>query len=157
MQKFPRIVFLTSALCALLVLAAAPVEAQMVTELIAAQNETVGAVTITNDGVTATATYQITEPEWCIIVTHFYAKNEPPAKAAPGRFNFKNRHPCVQTASYDIPLAGDLSGGFFAAAHAEVVIVDDLSGRVTRNETAWGFGPFPMPTGWGWYFTFIVE
>ena len=145
-------------LCALIVAFTAPsAQAAMVTELIAGQNEVVGAVTITNDAVSATATYQITEPGWCIVVTHFYADTEPPAKAAPGRFPFKDRHPCVQTVQYTVPLTGEFSGGFFAAAHAEVVIVDDLTGRITRNETAWGFGPFNMPTGWGWYFAFIVE
>ena len=145
-------------LCALFAVLMAPAaDAAITTELIAGQNEVVGAVTIINDAVSATVTYQITQPDWCIVVTHFYAGTAPPEKAAPGRFPFKARHPCVQTVQYTVPLAGEFSGGFYGAAHAEVVIVDDETGRITRNETAWGFGPFNMPTGWGWYFAFIVE
>jgi hypothetical protein len=154
-MKFASPVLL--ALAGLTLMAFAPSADAMVTDLIAGQNTTVGTVTITNDATTATATYQITEPEWCIVVTHFFADIEPPQKAAPGRFPYKDRHPCVQTVQYTVPLTGAFSGGFYAAAHAEVVIVDNETGRITQNETAWAFGPFLMPTGWGWYFTFILE
>ena len=145
------------ALAGLTLLTFAPAAGAQETDLIAAQNMTVGTFSITNDATTATATYQITEPGWCIVVTHFYADIEPPQKAAPGRFPFKARHPCVQTVQYTVPLTGAFSGGFYAAAHAEVVIVDEETGRITQNETAWAFGPSPMPTGWGWYFTFVLE
>lgn len=66
--------------------------------------------------------YAITDPNWCLTETHWYAGTEPPSKAAPGQFPYGDDNlDCVKTYEETIPL--DSCAELYLAAHAVVYMV----------------------------------
>lgn len=86
-------------------------------DLVAGQHTTIGAVDFVISGDTLTATFNVTSPGWCLGVTHFYAGNLPPDRAAPGQFPYHHEGlDCVTSDSYSVPTP---DGDVYVAAHAE--------------------------------------
>ncbi len=180
MKASPGLVIglLASVLCL-----ASPTTAQTSTtaDLIAGQHILVGTFSATINGPDGLFEYRITQPGWCLGVTHLYLAQTPPIKAAPGRFPFHGEDGCTQSYTFEVPLGSLASSGFYLAAHAEVhrtsaaaaesPIIDTgvvakgngkakggrTDGGDGGNETAWAFGPFSLRTGWGWYSVVIFE
>jgi hypothetical protein len=118
------------------------------TDLVAGRNMTIGTVTATPDGGDLVVTYTVTEPGWCIGLTHLYVGATPPEKGAPGRFPYQGDAGCSQSFEYRVPLT---SFAPYVAAHAEV---EQIGGK---GETAWGTGTERLRGGWGTYFRVIVS
>lgn len=105
-----------------------------------------GVVTVRDDGTNLYVTFETTDG-WILEDTHLYVGTEPPTKAAPGRFPFKN-----QTA-YTILLSTlgvECGDDLYIAAHAVV-------SRDGQEETAWAdsYG-IPFVKGWAMYFQYEV-
>jgi hypothetical protein len=94
-----------------------------VTELIAGQNLTVGAVSVEYNGDELIVTFEVTEDGWYLTETHLYVGSEPPSKTAPGQFPFQHEGLHATTDAYTLSLS---ALGFAAgdcpifAAHAVV-------------------------------------
>lgn len=86
-------------------------------DLVAGQHTTIGTVDFVISGDTLTATFNVTSPGWCLGVTHFYAGNVAPDRAAPGQFPYQHEGlDCVTSDSYSVPTP---DGDVYVAAHAE--------------------------------------
>lgn len=149
MRAFPYL--LAGVFLALLV--SLPASAQT-TDLIAGQNTVIGIFTASTVGNTGIFRYEITEPGWCIGITHLYVAATPPAKAAPGRFQYHGDAECGDSFEFQVDLGSLAGSGYFYAGHAEV---KRTGGGKGGRETAWALGPFDMPRGWGWYLVTVRE
>ena len=119
------------------------------TDLVAGRHILVGTVSVTADGGDVVVRYEITEPGWCIGLTHLYLGTEPPVKGAPGRFPYQADAGCAQSFEYRVPLNAP---ALYVAAHAEVARTGGGKG-----ETAWGAGTDRLRGGWGTYFQVIFS
>ena len=119
------------------------------TDLVAGRNITIGTVSVNADGGDVVVAYQITEPGWCIGLTHLYLGDTPPVKGAPGQFPYQADAGCAQSFEYRVPLTASF---LYVAAHAEVERTDGGKG-----ETAWGTGTDRLRGGWGTYFQVIFS
>ncbi len=144
MRKYLPFIFLAVLVMVLIPYPASAVE----TTLVAGRHIEIGTVSAVADGAELVVTYTITEPGWCIGLTHLYVGDTPPVKGAPGRFPYHADAGCAQSFEYRVPLA---SGAPYVAAHAEV---DRINGK---GETAWGTGTDRLRGGWGTYFRVIVS
>ena len=116
--------------------------------LVAGRHFEIGTVSVTADGAEVVVRYEITEPDWCLGLTHLYVDAAPPIKGAPGRFPFQGEAGCAQSFEYRVPLTNLAP---FVAAHAEV------SRTNGKGETAWGVGTDRLRGGWGTYFRVIFS
>ena len=94
----------------------------------------IGGISVDLTSGVVSVTYTIDDPNWEILETHVYISNTQPTKHSPGKFNASNGE--------GVPVG---SGTVYVAAHAELRMIDPISGEpildeVTGDqitETAW--------------------
>ncbi|MDB5203170.1 MAG: Conserved repeat domain protein [Ferruginibacter sp.] len=126
--------------------------------LLAGQTMNAGEVTVTNDGVDLTVTYNCLNG-WKISEIHLYvgefasAPQNNGGNPIPGRFPIKETFSTgVTTYSKVIPLAS-LPDCFIVAAHA---VVKSGTGTTGGTQTGWGQGTQFPGNNWGMYFDYCV-
>ena len=92
-------------------------------DLIAAQDTYVGYVVITTSATSLTVTFVVTEDDWELLETHVYVGIVEPEKHSPGKFNSSNGE--------GVPVS---SGTVYIAAHAELGMIDPISGEPILDE-----------------------
>jgi len=141
------------------------------TDLIAGQNMNVGTVTIEPVDGQLVVTYEITDPDWCIMETHLHVatslegipqKNGNPI---PGQFDYSGTHDCVSEVVYTLDPpegAGWCESEFlYIAAHAvvrtcEPIDYDEFGNPIYGWNTAWGDGPPFEGKNWATYIQWEV-
>lgn len=106
-------------------------------DLLAGQNTLVGNVTVTDDGVNYTITYNITDAGWCLTETHLSVVNDRSdfplsggGNPKNGNFEYKGSHDCESNVEYMVPKAD--RPYTYIAAHA-VVVCKSSSDEFTAN------------------------
>ena len=133
-----------------------------ITNLTAGQHIDVGNVSVWNDGVNLSVTFETTG-NWSLNETHLHVVNNSVAgipqkngNPPPGKFDYKNESLTTQTYTYVIPLAWAVDDTLYIAAHAEVQDLNE-TGYVLQEETAWGEGYDFPGKNWAMYFNYTVQ
>lgn len=125
-------------------------------DLIAGQNQLVGAVHVYNDAATLFVEYSLTGGQTMTEAHVYVGANPPDGKGAPGQFPYKQSfNPAVGSYTFQIPLTGfDAKSRIYIATH----------GATSAGETIWGGRwndgnptyEFKWNKKWGGYFSTYV-